>query len=108
MTTYYRIQQADRDPQDLLNPDQFRSASWHGDDERYGVSVTRSLDSLIRYAQETGLDAEGGVVVELRGTPSGDTDEDAHLGAELVCPTEICSVTPVTDEQVDEILAAWD
>lgn len=132
MSTYYRIQQATRDTADLLDPERQWSASWHGDaekpcprcaddfdasdcddcdgtgmveDVRRGVSACDSLDDLYAYWQIAGGDLTDTVIVEMAGFRSTDDGHDAELGEVLVHPDVILSVTPVTDEIIDRILA---
>ncbi|SFU94929.1 hypothetical protein [Alicyclobacillus macrosporangiidus] len=87
--TYYRIQEASRNPQELLDPSNWRSTVWDGFDERRGVSCCRTLRGLERYFQSRGADMNDVVVVALEGEESEDEDFDADEGAVLVLPTEI-------------------
>lgn len=136
MTRYYRIQPADRDTTDLLDPERQYSAPWHGgierpcptctdidathdpadctdcdghqwvEDIRDGISACDSLDALYAYWQVAGGDLDDAVIVEMDATRSTDRDHDADLGAVLVHPYRIVSVTPVTDEIAEQILTA--
>lgn len=103
-TSYYRIQSADRDVQDLLDPELQISISYVDDTERAGVSVCDSLEDLAQYLAASGLPFDTDyVVVEVEGTCSADEDEDAHLGARLVHPTAIVAVEPITARLLDLI-----
>jgi hypothetical protein len=109
--TYYRIQDADRDPNELLDPEQQWSSNWGGNgDPRSGISVCGTEHALTRYfaarAIDCGYDAEwmsGLVVVEVDGPLSDEDDEDAADGALLVLPTRIVSVRPLPQDMIAEI-----
>jgi len=114
-TTWYRIQTADRDVTDLLDPEQQVSYSWTSDEEsRVGVSVCESLESLAAYlASEPGSGIPFGagewVIVELTADrESYDTPMDAAYGEHLVHPVAITSVAPLDDAFFDMIGAAYD
>lgn len=109
-TSYYRIQDADRDVTALLDPAQQLSYSWNNEERvRIGISVCDSIEALATYLAQTGIQwGEQSVIVEVEGTTARDEDEDAHLGALLVHPTRIVSVTPVTDTFFDMVGAAYD
>lgn len=130
--SFYRIQDASRDPRALLDPATWVSQTWnetsrpcrcYGDDAecgacdgtgtitepaRRGVSACRSIRELAAYMEETCGDLRGTVLVELDGPVSGDNDFDAAAGALLILPAEIISVTPVAE--VGELASqlAWD
>jgi hypothetical protein len=110
--SFYRLQDADRDAAELLDPAHQWSEPWGGGDPRRGVSVCWSTDRLTDYFQHH---ARGGigydedflstlVLVELDGAPSDEEDEDAHRGAELIIPTRIVSVVPLPADMIAEIL----
>lgn len=112
--SFYRLQDADRDVAELLDPDNHWSCNWSGaSDPRHGVSVCWSEGTLISYFARRAADGIGYdadflatlVMVELDGDPSDDEDDDAAEGAELVFPTRIVSVRPLTADEIDEILA---
>lgn len=112
MSTYFRIQPTTYNAEDLLNGAQ-TSASWNdiGNDDqaRNGKSVCLSREDLAEYIAQSGICFESSWnLIELEGTPSADTDEDAHLGALLIHPTKIVAVTPIEDDFELEILAAYD
>lgn len=73
------------------------------EDVRYGISCCRSVDDLVDYLAQTGADLDDCVLVEMAGNISDDDDHDAELGAVLLLPTRICSVTPVGEELLDQI-----
>ena len=133
-----RIDRADRDHSELLDPEHWISSQWGGDtlrfcrgcidcqtnprrrdelhwtcggsrkvtDARYGVSVCEDLDDLVEYfGQIGGVNFDDAVLVELAGEYSDDDGHDAHLGEELILPTEIISITPMDDDIADRILA---
>ena len=109
--TYFRIQTTDRP--NILAPDNQTSTSWNnlGDDDRIrrGVSVCDSREELAEYLAQTGIPFDGSwELLEVDGTPSDDTDEDAHLGARLIIPTAIISRELVGDGFDLEIFAAYD
>lgn len=112
--TYYRIQTADRDVNDLLNPANHVSYHWNNiDNEQYtrrGVSVCESREDLAAYLAGCGIPYGDGdwVIVELDGEISDDTPYDAEFGEVLIHPTEIVSVGPLDDEFFDLIGAAYD
>jgi hypothetical protein len=104
--TYYRIQPADRDTADLLDEATWQSCNWSDPwaEPRYGVSVCGSLDDLVDYFRAaSGYVDDTMVVVELLGDLSDEDDEDAHVGALLVCPSRIVSVEPVTTDLLARI-----
>lgn len=111
---YYRIQQANRNATDLLNPTNWTSTQWNGhndEDTRNGVSVCRTINDLIEYFAQAGGDPSDCNLIELEGTPAEDDDHDTHLGALLIHPTNITNVQPVTadieqaiSDRQDEIL----
>jgi hypothetical protein len=105
MTTYFRIQRADRDVNELLDPGYQFSHAYNGRPSltRQGVSVCATLEDLAEYIVSGlggALDPRAGgdwVIVEVEGPRSGDSpvDETYEL---LIRPTRIVSVTPVGDE----------
>ncbi|MET7395635.1 hypothetical protein ABZS66_19305 [Dactylosporangium sp. NPDC005572] len=110
--TYFRIQTADRDPADLLDPEHQISGHWSNIEsmDRPGVSVCASREDLARYLAGAGIPFGVGewVLVELRGERSDVADYDAAFGALLVHPTEIVAVAPLDDEFYDLVGAAYD
>lgn len=78
------------------------------EDARYGVSVCRDEDDLVEYLSRTGADMDGCVLVELEGEYSDDEGHDAEYGEELILPTRIVSVRPVTDAFVARVFATHD
>lgn len=112
--TSYRIQDADRNPAELLLEEHQWSCNWGGSgDPRRGVSVCDTEDDVIVYFQGharngIGYDADFlacMVMVAIDGEPSDDLDEDHAEGARLIIPTRIVSVAPLTAEQIAEILS---
>jgi hypothetical protein len=124
--SFYRIQQANRNAVDLLNPANWESRQWFGEklrdcgecqgagcdacdfdgqieDIRHGVSTCASIDTLIDYLRVVGCDLDDTVIVELAGTIADDEDHDTQFGAVLVHPTTILSITPVDDAFADAI-----
>lgn len=130
-----RIDRADRDHTELLNPDNWLSFHWNNntrtcrgcedcggtteivarcygetlvDDVRHGVSVCRDEDDLIEYLANVGPDMDNCVLVELDGEYSDDTPHDEEIGEYLILPSEITSVRPVTDEFIEAVFAKHD
>ena len=109
--TWYRIQSAERNVADLLDPAQQVSLSYCTDTERAGVSVCDTREDLAAYIATSGIPFDGTwVLVEVDGYYSDDEDEDADaIGSpSLVHPTSIVSVEPIADGFEDEIFAAFD
>jgi len=110
-TSYYRLQDADRDPAELLDPDYQWSSDWSGiNDPRQGVSTCGTVHSLISYfaarAESCDYDADflsTLVMVEVEGTLAGEEDQDAAEGAVLVIPTRIVSAIPLDDDTIAAI-----
>jgi hypothetical protein len=109
--TYFRIQTADRDVTNLLDPEFQVSCHWNNIEsyDRVGVSVCESREALAAYLADCGIPYGDGewVIVELRGDISDDP-YDAQCGETLIHPTEIVSVTEMDDAFFDLIGAAYD
>ena len=133
-----RIDRADRDHTELLDPEHWISSQWGGDtlrdckgcedcdpenpveklwtcfgerqveDTRYGISVCRDEDDLIEYLAHTGADFDNTVLVTLKGGYSDDDGHDEHIGEYLILPSEVVSITPVTDEFIEAVYARAD
>lgn len=114
MTSYYRVQTADRDPADLIDAERTqKSYAWFAPEswDRPGVSVCASLEELATYLAQSGVPYGAGewVIVELLGDEvEGVMGNDAEYGELLVWPTEIVSVRPMDAEFFDMIGAAYD
>lgn len=103
--TYYRVQTANRDVTELLDPDYQFSHTYNRNAAltQEGVSVCASLDDLAEYLESGlagALDVRSGgwVIVELAADEIGDArpvDAEYEL---LVRPTAIVAVTPVGDD----------
>lgn len=110
-TTWFRVQAADRDATELLNPENWISRSW-SDEElvQDGVSVCGSREDLAAYLAGSGipLGADHWVLVELTGRRLYTQAHDAHLGEVLVEPDAIVAVTEIDDAMWDLIGAACD
>lgn len=111
MQSFYRIQDRDIDTADLLDPEMQFSESYSTGTVRTGKSVCRSIEDLAWYFAHAGvpLSPIDSVLVELEGDWADEDDEDADLGAYLVIPTRVVSVTEIPDEfyaEVDRILDA--
>lgn len=109
--TWFRIQPQDRP--NILDPQYQTSSSWNdlGDDDRIrrGVSVCGSREELAEYLAQVGIPFEDDwELLEVAGTPSGDEDEDAHLGCSLIIPTEIISREIIGEAFIEEILDAYE
>lgn len=75
------------------------------EDTRYGISVMADEEALIEYLATVGPDMDDCVLVELEGEYSDDEGHDAHLGEELILPTKIVAVRPVTEEFIAAVFA---
>lgn len=104
--TFFRIQPADRDLDDLLDETTWQSRNWNDEwaEPRHGVSVCDDIDTLVTYFRTAGgyVD-ESMVLVTLHGYRSDDIDEDAENGAILICPTRIVSAVPVPADIIARI-----
>lgn len=113
--SFFRIQPADSDPRELLNPRNQFSHAWHEYDDRTtrnGVSVCGSRESLACYLATVGAGIPYGdgewLLIELTGYFSDDQPLDAEFGEYLIHPTEIISAAPIDDEFWEMIGAAHD
>lgn len=108
--SFYRLQDADRDVAELLDPAHQWSEQWGGNsDPRRGISVCVNEYALADYfvaRRDCGYD-EGFlstlVLVELDGELSDEEDHDAAEGAYLIIPTRVVSVTPVPADMIAAI-----
>lgn len=108
--SFYRLQDADRDATELLDPAHQWSEQWGGNsDPRRGISVCGTEGALADYfaaRRDCGYDAEflsTLALVELDGDLADDEDHDAAEGALLIIPTRIVATGPVPAELVDAI-----
>lgn len=87
--TAYRIQAADRDLNDLLDPEQQLSFPMDEDDEqvRRGVSGCQTLADLAAYIACYAIQAPCPVLVRITGPLSDDTPCDEADGEVLLLPT---------------------
>lgn len=87
-TTAYRLQDADRDLDDLLDPEQQYSFPMSGEDEdvRHGVSGCLTLGDLAAYIACHAIEMTAPVVVMIEGPESDDTPLDADDGEVLILP----------------------
>lgn len=109
-TTYYRIQEAHRDPADLLDAaTRNGDTGWSGHDQG-GLSVCESLEDLAGYLAQSALPYGDGdwVIVELTGNRLWIEASDAAIGEVLIDPTAVVSVVPMGDDFFDMIGAAYD
>lgn len=85
----YRMQDASRNINDLLDPEQQYSFPMDGDDEdiRRGVSGCESLAELAAYIATHAIEARTPVLVRIEGPASDDEPLDAEAGEVLVMPT---------------------
>lgn len=114
MTTYFRVQDGDRNLSQLLDPEGQISSAWHRDDlDRDGISVCESREILAHYLATIGqgipYGSGGWVLVELEGDEL-DGALDAEYGEILIRPTRIVAVASLDDdtEMWDLIGAAYD
>lgn len=84
----YRIQDKDRNLEDLLDPEQQYSFPMDGDDEavRHGVSGMDTLTELAAYISCMDIEASNPVIVRIDGPASEDTPCDAWMGERLTLP----------------------
>ena len=110
MTTGYRIQDASRDINDLLDPEQQYSYPMDGndDDVRHGVSACWTLAELAAYVATHGIQATRPVIVRVDGPYSEDEPLDAEAGEILILPTEAAIIDDVTQEKFFEAVATLD
>lgn len=113
--SYFRVQTADRDVNDLLDPEFQHSHHWNNiESERYvqtGISVCETIEDLAAYLAVSGIPIGNGdewVLVEIDGYESDDQPYDADSGELLVHPTEIIGVYEMTDEFYEMISDAYD
>jgi hypothetical protein len=114
--TWFRVQTADRDPDDLIDPRHGQvSYHWSNSDseecDRPGVSVCPSVNDLAAYLAQCGIPYGSGdwVIIELDGDLVEEvTPYDAEYGECLVWPTEIVEVWAMDDEFLDLIGAYYD
>lgn len=107
--TYFRIQAADRDVTELLDPEHV-SYSWDSEDvSDHGTSTCETVEALAAYIAQTGIPFGIGdwVIVEVAGDNLG-RGRDGHMGEYLIAVNEIVSVRPFDDEFYDMIGAAYD
>lgn len=89
VTTAYRIQSADRDLADLLDPEQQQTFPMDEDDEqvRHGVSGCETLADLAAYIACYPVEAPCPVLVRITGPLSDDTPCYEADGEVLLLPT---------------------
>jgi hypothetical protein len=119
--SFYRVQPADRDTAELLDPTHQFSHAWSNAPwaTREGVSVCDSVEDLAMYlathlASGIPLSSDGWVIVELDGDVIPGSQPNEPEFESLIRPTAIVSVRPVDDEfmaqiaQADAFLASFD
>ncbi len=115
-----RIQPATRNPQDLLDPANWRSDTWITGDTP-GITLGLSacgyhedaktewgfhpLDGLADYFKRREADLDGCVIIVMDAYEADEKDVDHEQGAILVWPQRIVSVTPVEDTPLAELIA---
>jgi hypothetical protein len=107
--TYFRIQAADRDVTELLDPEHV-SYSWDNEEVfDLGTSTCATLEDLAAYIAQTGIPFGLGewVVVEVAGE-NVRRGRDGHMGEWLVQVTEIVSIRPLDDAFYALIDAAYE
>jgi len=84
----YRLQDASRDPADLLDPEQQYSFPMSGEDEdvRHGVSGCLTLGDLAAYIACHAIEADMPVIVVIEGPESEDVPVDGDHGEVLLLP----------------------
>lgn len=85
----YRLQDASRDPADLLDPEQQYSFPMSNADEevRHGVSGCESLAALAAYIATHAIEMDVPALVMIEGPESEDAPVDAADGEVLLLPT---------------------
>ena len=109
--TWWRVQTADRDVTELLDPENWVSRNWTDESrEQHGVSVCASREGLATYLAASGLPLGDGqwVMVELTGRRLYTQAHDAHLGEVLIEPDGVVAVHELDDAMWDLIGAAFD
>lgn len=104
-----RIQSADRDPVDLLDPADWRSETWiagETDGTMLGVSACTDEAAVARYFADLDKIDEGCVLVVMEAIDADVPDADTDQGALLVWPQRIISTTPLGDTAI-ETLVEW-
>ncbi|QHO91905.1 hypothetical protein CWT12_12155 [Actinomyces sp. 432] len=91
----YRMQDKNRDINDLLDPEQQYSFPMDNDDEmvRHGVSACETLAELAAYIACYAIQAGDPIIVEVEGPVSDDEPCDADAGEILLLPTRAEQVT---------------
>lgn len=105
-TTYFRVQDGDRDLTQLLDPEQVSSYWGRAGLDREGVSVCESIKDLAAYLAGTGIPygLPGWVLVELEGEEIEGADAvDAADGEVLIRPSRVVSCQLIPDELFEEI-----
>ncbi len=119
--SFYRVQSADRDTAELLDPNYQFSHAWSNapSSTREGISVCDSVEDLALYfashlAGGIPLTSDGWVIVELEGDMIPGSQPNEPEFESLIRPTAIVSVRPVDDEfmamiaQADAFLSSFD
>ena len=70
---------------------------------RHGIAVFPTREGLYRYLAEKGAEAEGKMVVELRGRLSEERDLDADTGALLLLPERVVATQPLDPQLVEAL-----
>lgn len=85
----YRMQDQNRNINDLLDPEQQFSFPMSNDDDlvRHGVSGCSTLPELAAYIACHAIEATVPALVEIEGPESDDTPLDAEDGEVLILPT---------------------
>ena len=110
MTTGYRIQDASRNIDDLLDPEQQYSYPMDGndDDVRHGVSACWTLAELAAYVATHGIQATYPAIVRVDGPYSEDEPLDAEAGEILLLPTAATIIDAATQDKFFEVVATLD
>lgn len=109
MGVYFRIQTADRDTSELLEPAEQHSRAWQKEElVQDGVSACESREELAYYLATKGAGIPYGtgdwVVVELDGQRLMADGHDADCGEVLIRPTHIRSVVPMDDAGMFDLI----
>ena len=103
----YRMQDAERNITDLLDPEQQFSFPMGGEDEdvRHGVSGCESLPALAAYIACYAIEADTPVIIRIEGAESEDAPVDAEAGEVLLLPTSAERIDTAEEERFFDLVS---